>query len=57
MSARKWPIYTMEPGAVVVVENPPRCFADKVSKYARETGKKFKTRKIGDAAREVRRVA
>lgn len=56
MSARKWPIYTMEPGAVVVVQNPPRCFADKVSKYARETGKKFRTRRI-DNGRRVERVS
>lgn len=56
MSARRWPIYTMQVGDWFIAENPPSSLARKVSKYGRETGKRFKTKQKGNV-REVRRVA
>lgn len=41
MSARRWPIYTMEVGAWFQVSALPRGFRTKVWRYEGDSGKKF----------------
>lgn len=45
MSARRWPIYSMEVGDVIFVMDAPRCLRTKVYTYATEKGKKFSVRR------------
>lgn len=42
MSAKKWPIYTMEVGEWRQMSWVPRSFYATVSRYGQETGKKFR---------------
>lgn len=41
MSARKWPIYTMEVGDKFFIEQPPAGLRRKIYAHAADTGKKF----------------
>lgn len=45
MSARRWPIYTMDVGAWFQVSSLPRSFRKKVWRYEGESGKKFTIRR------------
>ena len=56
MSARKWPIYTMEVGEAFLAVNPPKRFLNTIGRYQARSGKVFRTRIVG-ISREVLRVA
>jgi hypothetical protein len=56
VSRRKWPFYVMPVGAVEVVSDSRLWLAKKISAYARDTGKRFKTRRVAEG-RKVMRVA
>jgi hypothetical protein len=56
VSRRKWPFYVMPVGAVEVVSDSRLWLAKKISAYARDTGKRFRTRKVGEV-RRIERVA
>lgn len=61
MSARKWPIYTMEVGQDFVAETPPRRFNRYVYRYGTASGKKFSIERLDktrpDTPLRVKRVA
>lgn len=41
MSARRWPIYTMEVGSWFQISRLPRCLRSKVCRYQEASGKRF----------------
>lgn len=61
MSARKWPMYTLEVGKDFVAVKPPRRFKTSVYRYAAESGKKFSIERLDksrpDTDLRVTRVA
>jgi len=61
MSARKWPIYSMEVGKDFVAVKPPRRFKTSVYRYGTSAGKKFSIERLDkskpDTDLRVTRVA
>lgn len=46
MSARRWPMYTLEVGKCFVAEKPPRRFKTSVYRYGTASGKKFSIERL-----------
>ncbi len=61
MSARRWPIYTMEVGSWFQDASLPRRFPAKVREYEERSGKKFRInrwdRNDPNSPKVVRRIA
>lgn len=61
MSARKWPMYTLEVGKDFVAEKPPRRFRTTVYRYGTASGKKFSIERLDksrpDCPLRITRVA